>query len=39
MDARLNLYENAIAMKVIKHLSTAGRLLGDSGPPAPRRRS
>ena len=33
MDARLNLYENAAAMKVIKHLSTAGRLLGETGVP------
>jgi AhpD family alkylhydroperoxidase len=33
MDARLNLYENATAMKVIKHLSTAGRLLKDTGVP------
>ncbi len=33
MDARLNLFENATAMKVVKHLSTAGRLLGDSGVP------
>jgi AhpD family alkylhydroperoxidase len=33
MDARLNLYENATAMKVIKHLSTAGRLLSETGVP------
>jgi len=33
MDARLNIYENATAMKVVKHLSTAGRLLSESGVP------
>ncbi len=33
MDARLNLYENAAAMKVIKHLSTAGQLLSKTGVP------
>ena len=33
MDARLNIYENATAMKVVKHLSTAGRLLSETGVP------
>ena len=30
MDARLNLFENAVAMKVGKHLNSAGRALGES---------
>ena len=38
MDARLNLFENAIAMKVIKHLQAAGQVLIDSSL-RPRRRS
>jgi AhpD family alkylhydroperoxidase len=34
MDARLNLFENAIAMKLIKHLQAAGRVLTESSLPA-----
>ena len=30
MDARLNLFNDAVAMKAIKHLSAAGRVLADS---------
>ena len=34
MDARLNLFENATAMKVIKHLTAVGRVVMESGLPA-----
>jgi AhpD family alkylhydroperoxidase len=34
MDARLNLFENATAMKVIKHLTAVGRIVMESGLPA-----
>jgi AhpD family alkylhydroperoxidase len=35
MDARLNLFENATALKVIKHLTAVGRIVTESGlPPA-----
>ncbi len=33
MDARLNLYENATAMKLVKHLQAVGRILVDSSLP------
>ena len=33
MDARLNAYENATAMKVIKHINSAGKVVSDSSLP------
>jgi AhpD family alkylhydroperoxidase len=33
MDARLNLFDNAIAMKLIKHLQAAGKVVMDSSLP------
>jgi AhpD family alkylhydroperoxidase len=33
MDARLNLFENPTAMKLVKHLNSAGRVLTESGLP------
>jgi AhpD family alkylhydroperoxidase len=33
MDARLNLFENTVAMKLIKHLQAAGKVLIDSSVP------
>ena len=30
MDARLNLFDNAVAMKCVKYLSSAGRVLSES---------
>ena len=33
MDSRLNYFENAVTAKVIKHLSSIGALLADSGLP------
>src|SRR5436190_7164372 len=34
MDARLNLFENTIAMKVAKHINSAGRVIAASTLPA-----
>ena len=34
MDARLNAFENAVAMKVAKHIISAGRVLTESTLPA-----
>jgi AhpD family alkylhydroperoxidase len=33
MDARLNLFENAVAMKIVKHINAANRVLTESGLP------
>lgn len=35
MDARLNLFENAVVMKFIKHINSANRALHESSLPAP----
>jgi AhpD family alkylhydroperoxidase len=35
MDSRLNYFENAVTAKIIKHLSSIGALLADSGLPGP----
>jgi AhpD family alkylhydroperoxidase len=34
MDARLNMYDNAVAMKFVKHINSAGRVLTESTLPA-----
>jgi AhpD family alkylhydroperoxidase len=34
MDARLNLFENTVAMKIVKHINAANRVLVESGLPA-----
>jgi AhpD family alkylhydroperoxidase len=34
MDARLNFFENAVAMKVAKYINTAGRVITESPLPA-----
>jgi AhpD family alkylhydroperoxidase len=33
MDARLNLFDNQVLMKVVTHISAAGRVLAESGLP------
>ncbi|MGW3202660.1 carboxymuconolactone decarboxylase family protein [Streptomyces sp. NPDC001135] len=34
MDARLNLFENPVSAKFLKHVNTAGKAVSDSGLPA-----
>ena len=33
MDARINLFGNALATKVLKHINSAGKAVSDSGLP------